>query len=111
MKIAVEMYKIVKGEEGHRLEGMYTTTHNMREGEKIEIKTLKSETEWNTQKYRGSVLWNMTKIELKSASNLLTFKKSLTKNCKTIEQISFSKGTISNRIRTLLLLCISKKLH
>ena len=95
-KIAVEMYKIVKGAEEHRLEGMYTIKCNTRRGEKVEIERLKSETERNTLKYRGSILWNMLNSDLKSADNLLKFKKSLTKNCKILEQISFSKGTTVN---------------
>ena len=95
-KIAVEMYKIVKGAEEHRLEGMYTIKCNTRRGEKVEIERLKSETERNTLKYRGSILWNMLNSDLKNADNLLKFKKSLTKNCKIIEQISFSKGTTVN---------------
>ena len=95
-KIAVEMYKIVKGAEDHRLEGMYTIKCNKRRGEKVEIERLKSETERNTLKYRGSILWNMLNSDLKSADNLLKFKKSLTKNCKIIEKISFSKGTTVN---------------
>ena len=93
-KIAVEMYKIVKGEEGHRLKGMYTIKrYTRRQGEKLEIERLKSETERNTLKYRGSILWNTLNQDLKSAENLLSFKKSLTKNFKSIEQISLSKGT------------------
>ena len=44
-KIAAEMYNIVKGKEGHRLEGMYTTIHTRRKGEKIERKRLKSVSE------------------------------------------------------------------
>ena len=47
-------------------------------------------------KYRGSILWNMLNSDLKSADNFLKFKTSLTKNCKIIEQISFSKGTTVN---------------
>ena len=81
------MYKIVKGIEGHRLEGMYTIIRNTRKEEKLEIERLKSETERNTLKYRGSILWNTLYSDLKSADNLLNFKKSLAKNCKTIEQI------------------------
>ena len=38
----------------------------------------------------------MLNSDLKSADNLLKFKKSLIKNCKIIEQISFSKGTTVN---------------
>ena len=57
---------------------------------------MKSETERNTLKYRGSILWNMLNSDLKSPNNLLNFKKSMTKNCKIIEQISFSKGTTVN---------------
>ena len=95
-KIAVEMYKIVTGAEEHRLEGMYTIKCNTRRGEKLEIDRLKSETEQNTLKYRGSILWNMLNSDLKSADNLLKCKKSLTKNCKINEQISVSKGTTVN---------------
>ena len=53
------MYKTVKGQEGHRLEVMYTTIHSKRKGKKIEIKRLKSETGQNMLKYRGSILRNM----------------------------------------------------
>ena len=95
-KIAVEMYKIVKGAEGHRLKGMYTIKCSTGTGEKVEIERLKSETEQKALKYRGSILWNMLNSDLKSADNLLNFKKSLTKNCKIIDQISFRKGTTVN---------------
>ena len=44
-KVAVEMYKIVKGAEGRRLKGMYTIKCNTQIGEKVEIDRLKSETE------------------------------------------------------------------
>ena len=62
----------------------------------MEIKWLKSETERNMSKYIGSILWNTLNSDLKSADNLLKFKCSLTWNCKTTEQISFSKGTTVN---------------
>ena len=90
------MHKIVKGEEGHRLEGMYTIIRNTGKGEKLDITRFKSETELNTLKYRGSILWNTLNSDLKSADNLINLKKSLTKNCKTIEQTSSSKGTTIN---------------
>ena len=38
---------------------------------------------------------------MKSADNLLNFKKSLTKNSKIIEHISFSKGTTVNMNKDL----------
>ena len=95
------MYKIVKGEEAHRLEEMYTILRNARKGEKLELERVKSETERNTLKYRGSILWNTLNSDLKSADNLLSFRKSLTKNCKIIEKISFSKGTTVNMNKDL----------
>ena len=48
------------------------------------------ETERNALKYRGSILWNMLNSDLKYANNLLNFKRSLAKICRTIEQILFS---------------------
>ena len=41
-KIAVELYKIIKRAEGHRLEEMYTIKRSTRGGEKVEIERLKS---------------------------------------------------------------------
>ena len=95
------MYKIVKGKEGDRLEWMYTTIRSKRKGEKIEIKRLKSETERNTLKYRGAILWNTLNSDLKGADNLVNFKKSLTKNCKASKQISLSKGNTVNMNKDL----------
>ena len=80
---------------------MDTIKCNTRRGEKFEIEKLKSETERNTLKYRESIIWNTLNSHLKSAENLLKFKKSLTKNCKIIEKISFSKGTTVNMNKDL----------
>ena len=41
------------------------------------------------------------KLRFESADNLLNFKKSLTKYCKIIKQISFGKGTTVNMNRDL----------
>ena len=95
------MYTIIKGAEWHRLKEMYTIKHNTRRGEKVEIERLKSETERNTLKYRGLIVWNMLNSDMKSAENLLNFKKSLTNNCKTIRKILFSKGTTINMNKDL----------
>ena len=53
------------------------------------------------------MLWNTLKSDLKRANNLLNFKKPLTKNCKAVEQVWFSKGTTVNMNKDLDALCIS----
>ena len=50
---------------------------------------------------RGSTLWSTLYSDLKSHENSVNFKKSLTKNCRTIEQMSFSKGTTVNMYKDL----------
>ena len=75
---------------------MYTI-HSKRRREKIEIKRLKSETKRNTLKSSiNTTIWNMLNLDLKSANNLLDFKKLLTQNCTINKQILFSKGTTIN---------------
>ena len=84
---------------------MYTIIHNTRKRKKVEIEMVKSETDRSTLQYRASL-----RSELKSVDNLLNFKKSLSKNFKQIEKILFSKGTILNMKKALMLSCIFKKL-
>ena len=89
--VATEMYKIVKGTEGHRLRDMLETKVSKRRGLPVQVRRLKTESERNTLNYRGTIVWNSLPTDVKDASSKEAFKKLLIHERKNIEKITFKK--------------------
>ena len=61
----------------------------------MEAKRLSTESEMNTLNYRGTTVWNSLTTDVKNASNKEVFKRLLTKEGDSVEQITFGKGTVT----------------
>ena len=100
-KVATEIYKIVKGTEGHRLRDMFETKVRKRRGQQLQVKRLKTESERNTLKYRRTIAWNSLATDIKNASSKDACKRLLTKECNSIDNITFEKGTVTIKNKDL----------
>ena len=100
-KVTTEMHKIVKGTEGHRLSDMFETKVSKRRGLQLQVKRLNTESERNTLNYRGTIVWNSLTTDVKNACSKEVFKRLLTKERSSIEQITFEKGTVTIKNKDL----------
>ena len=89
------MHKIVKRTEGHRLRDMFETEVSKRRGQQLQVKRLKTESERNSLNYRGTIVWNSLTTDIKNGSSKDAFKRLLTKECNSIDNITFEKGTVT----------------
>ena len=55
----------------------------------------------NSVTYRGPIVWNALSNSLREEDKLVSFKKKLKINLKTLEQISFRKGTVFGNNKNL----------
>ena len=100
-KVAIEMHKIVKGTEGHRLSDMFETKVSKRRGLQLQVKRLNTKSERNTLNYRGTIVWNSLTTDVKNACSKEVFKRLLTKERSRIEQITFEKGKVKIKNKDL----------
>ena len=95
------MHKIVKGTEGHRLSDMFETKVSKRRGLQLQVKRLNTESERNTLNYRGTIVWNSLTTDVKNACSKEVFKRLLTRERSSIEQITSEKGTVKIKNKDL----------
>ena len=55
----------------------------------------------NTVTYHGPIIWNALSNSLREEDKPVSFKKKLKTNLKTLEQISFRKGTVFSNNKNL----------
>ena len=89
------MYKILKDKEAHRLSEMFETKFRKRKCLLVQVQRLNTESECNTLNYRGTVIWNSLRIDLKNATSKGAFKKHLAKERKSIETVTFERETVA----------------
>ena len=100
-RLASEMFKIVKDPGNHRLSSYFTIRETERKGKQLVVKRMNTERGRNSVTYRGPILRNALSNSLREEDKLVSFKKKLKTNLKTLEQISFRKGTVFNNNKNL----------
>ena len=66
-----------------------------------QVKRLNTESERNTLNYRGTIVLNSLTTDVKNASSKEVFKRLMTKERSSIEQITFEKGTVTIKNKDL----------
>ena len=100
-RLASEMFKIVKDPGNHRLSSHFTIRKTERKGKQLVVKRMNTERGRNSVTYRGPIVWNALSNSLREEDKLVSFKKKLKTNLKTLEQISFRKGTVFSNNKNL----------
>ena len=96
------MFKIVKDPGNHRLSSHFTVRETQSEGKQLIVKRMDTEKGRNSVTYRGPMIWNALSTQsLREEDKLVSFKKKLKTNLKTLEQISFRKGTVFSNNKNL----------
>ena len=95
------MFKIVKDPGNHRLSSYFTIRETERKGKQLVVKRMNTERGRNSVTYRGPIVWNALSNSLREEDKLVSFKKNLKTNLKTLEQISFRKGTVFSNNKNL----------
>ena len=100
-RLESEMFKIVKDPGNHRLSSHFTIRETERKGKQLVVKRMNTERGRNSVTYRGPIVWNALRNSLREEDKLVSFRKKLKTNLKTLEQISFRKGTVFSNNKNL----------
>ena len=100
-RLASEMFKIVEDPGNHRLSSHFTIRETEREGKQLVVKRMNTERGRNSVTYRGPIVWNALSNSLREEDKLVSFEKKLKTSLKTLEQISFRKGTVFSNNKNL----------
>ena len=79
----------------------FTIRETERKGKQLVVKRMNTERGRNSVTYRGPIVWNALSNSLREEDKLVSFKKKLKTNLKTLEQISFRKGTVFSNSKNL----------
>ena len=79
----------------------FTIRETERKGKQLVVKRMNTERGRNSVTYRGPIVWNALSNSLREEDKLVSFKKKLKTNLKTLEQISFRKGTVFSNNKNL----------
>ena len=88
------MIKIVKDPDNHSLSSHFTVRKTERKGKQLVVKKMNTEKGRNSITYCGPIIWNAPSNSLREEDKLVILKKKLKTNLKTLEQISFRRGTV-----------------
>ena len=97
-KVALEMFKVVTME--HRLSSYFEVTKSSRRGNSLRMRQMNTEFGKQSLIFRGPVVWNSLNENIRKPVNINQFKAAI-KKCKAMDDVSFIKGTCTNKNKNL----------
>ena len=97
-KVALEMFKVVTME--HRLSSYFEVTKSSRRGNSLRMRRMNTEFGKQSLIFRGPVVWNSLNENIRKPVNINQFKAAI-KKCKAMDDVSFIKGTCTNKNKNL----------
>lgn len=97
-KVALEMFKVVSME--NRLSSYFEVTKSSRRGNLLRMRRMNTEFGKQSLIFRGPVVWNSLNENIRKPVNINQFKAAI-KKCKAMDDVSFIKGTCTNKNKNL----------